>query len=164
METIDKIQVIINTVCDYYKIRYSDIHRKCRLREIIQCRQIAMFFAMKYAEKGMSLKNIGWQIGQKNHATVLHANKTVNNLYDTNKVFRAQINELNLLISEKFTTLVTDTEARRKKINDILEGKLKPDLSSHEDIYLYAKLLTEQQFKEFWNQVKNLIIVSEFVV
>jgi chromosomal replication initiator protein len=40
------------------------------------------------------LATIGAQIGGKDHATVLHACKTVNNLKDTDKHFRNQINDI----------------------------------------------------------------------
>jgi len=41
-----------------------------------------------------SLASIGSQIGNKDHATVLHACKTVNNLIDTDRTFKSQIDEI----------------------------------------------------------------------
>jgi len=41
-----------------------------------------------------SLASIGSQIGGKDHATVLHACKTVNNLMDTDKRFKGQIESI----------------------------------------------------------------------
>jgi chromosomal replication initiator protein len=51
-----------------------------------------MFFSKKFTKA--SLASIGARIGGKDHATVLHACKTVNNLIDTDKLFKSQINEI----------------------------------------------------------------------
>jgi len=58
----------------------------------VQARQIAMFFSKNLTK--CSLATIGSQIGGKDHATVLHACKTVNNLIETDKIFRHQIEEI----------------------------------------------------------------------
>jgi chromosomal replication initiator protein len=87
--TIDYIQ---KTVCDYYKIPVDLMQGKTRKREIVQARQVSMFFSKGLTKA--SLANIGSHIGGKDHATVLHACKAVNNLIDTDKHFRNQITEL----------------------------------------------------------------------
>ena len=51
-----------------------------------------MFFSKSLTKS--SLATIGAQIGGKDHATVLHACKTVNNLIDTDKHFRSQIEDI----------------------------------------------------------------------
>ena len=87
--TIDYIQKI---VCDYYKIPIDQIQGKTRKREIVQARQVSMYFSKNLTKA--SLASIGARIGGKDHATVLHACKTVNNLIDTDKHFRTQINDI----------------------------------------------------------------------
>jgi chromosomal replication initiator protein len=87
--TIEYIQKI---VCDYYKIPIDLIQGKTRKREIVQARQVSMFFSKNLTKA--SLASIGSHIGGKDHATVLHACKTVNNLIDTDKHFRNQITEI----------------------------------------------------------------------
>lgn len=87
--TIDYIQKV---VCDFYKIPVDLIQEKTRKREIVQARQVSMFFSKKFTKA--SLASIGARIGGKDHATVLHACKTVNNLIDTDKLFKSQINEI----------------------------------------------------------------------
>jgi len=86
------IEYIQKIVCDYYSIPVDLIQSKTRKREIVQARQIAMFFSKSLTKS--SLATIGSKIGGKDHATVLHACKTVNNLIDTDKRFRLQINDL----------------------------------------------------------------------
>jgi chromosomal replication initiator protein len=58
----------------------------------VQARQVAMFFSKNLTKS--SLATIGLQIGGKDHATVLHACKTVNNLIETDKQFKNQIEEI----------------------------------------------------------------------
>lgn len=59
---------------------------KTRKREIVEARQVAMYLAKKNSKE--SLAQIGATIGKKDHATVLHACKTVENLKETSKQFR----------------------------------------------------------------------------
>ena len=56
-----------------------------------------MFFAKKYTKS--SLANIGSQIGDRDHATVLHACKTVDNLLETDKEFKAHFEDINKKLS-----------------------------------------------------------------
>lgn len=84
--------VIANTICRYFNIPRDILESKTRKREIVQCRQIAMYFSKRLTKD--SLSTIGSIIGDKDHATVLHACKTINNLIDTDKKFDAQINLL----------------------------------------------------------------------
>lgn len=92
--SIDYIQKV---VCDYFELPIELLKSKTRKREVVQARQIAMFFAKKMTKS--SLANIGMHCGGKDHATVLHACKTVNNLVDTDKRFRGYVDDLEKKIS-----------------------------------------------------------------
>jgi chromosomal replication initiator protein len=87
--SIDYIQKVI---CDYFGISVDMINSKTRKREIVQARQMAMFFSKKHTKN--SLASIGLQCGNKDHATVLHACRTVNNLMETDRQFKAHIEEI----------------------------------------------------------------------
>ena len=87
--SIDYIQKVVS---DYFNMPVELMKSKTRKREIVQARQIAMYFSKKLTKS--SLASIGMQCGGKDHATVLHACKTVNNLIDTDKTFRKYIAEL----------------------------------------------------------------------
>lgn len=80
------IQYIISLICNYFKIELSNIQSKSRKREIVQARQIAMYFSKKYTKASLQL--IGYEIGNRDHSTVLHAFKTVENLLETDKKFK----------------------------------------------------------------------------
>ncbi|MDR1116367.1 MAG: chromosomal replication initiator protein DnaA [Tannerella sp.] len=82
--TIKKIQEI---VCRYFNLDEALIQTKSRKREIVQARQITMFLAKKYTES--SFAHIGKVVGGKDHATVLHACKTVKDQIEINKTFRS---------------------------------------------------------------------------
>ena len=87
--SIDYIQKVI---CEYFNITVESIHSKTRKREIVQARQLSMYFSKKHTKS--SLASIGQQCGNKDHATVLHACRTVNNLVETDKQFRLFVEEL----------------------------------------------------------------------
>jgi chromosomal replication initiator protein len=87
--TIDAIQKM---VCEYYTITYDKLQAKTRKREIVQARQISMYLAKKFTKN--SLKTIGEHFGGRDHTTVIHSCQTVNDLMDTDGVFRDQVKEL----------------------------------------------------------------------
>ena len=87
--TIDYIQKI---VCDYFNLPMDSIQSRTRKREIVQARQLTMYFAKKKTKASLAI--IGLQCGNKDHATVLHACKTVANLAETDKQFRFWVDEL----------------------------------------------------------------------
>ncbi len=87
--SIDYIQKI---VCDYFNLPVEAINSKTRKREIVQARQMAMFFSKKHTKN--SLAAIGVHCGNKDHATVLHAIKTINNLMETDKQFRVYVDDI----------------------------------------------------------------------
>jgi chromosomal replication initiator protein len=86
------IEYISKVVCDYFNMQVDALQTKTRKREVVQARQIAMYFSKSLTK--YSLTSIGAQIGSKDHATVLHACKTVNNLKDTDKNFRQYVEDI----------------------------------------------------------------------
>jgi chromosomal replication initiator protein len=87
--TIDYIQKI---VCDYFNMAMDSFQSRTRKREVVQARQIAMYLSKNFTKS--SLAAIGSQIGSKDHATVLHACKTVVNLLDTDRQFKTDLEEI----------------------------------------------------------------------
>ncbi len=93
--TIDKIKEI---VAKYYDLPTDVLNNNTRKREIVQARQISMYFAKKYTKH--SLSAIGSKIGKRDHSTVLHACKVVEGLMETDKKFRKDIEDIEKLIKE----------------------------------------------------------------
>lgn len=91
--TIDEI---IKKVADYYGVEIESLNTRSRKREVVLVRQVAMFFSKRYLD--MSTSKIGQYIGKRDHATVLHACKTITNLAETDKQFRNELNEIDLAL------------------------------------------------------------------
>ena len=87
--SIDYIQKV---VCDYFDLPIEMLKSKTRKREVVQARQISMYFSKKMTKS--SLASIGAHCGGKDHATVLHACRTVMNLSETDKQFRVYLEDL----------------------------------------------------------------------
>ncbi len=88
--SIDYIQKVVS---EYFQMDVETLQSKTRKRHIVQARQLAMFFAKKFTKA--SLASIGSQIGKRDHATVLHACKTVDNLASTDKQFNKFVDDIN---------------------------------------------------------------------
>ena len=86
------IEEIVAKVCEHYKIDESVLHTKSRKREIVQVRQVAMFLAKKHTD--ISTSKIGHLIGNRDHATVLHACKIVKDLVEVDKEIKADIEDI----------------------------------------------------------------------
>ncbi|MGB5263541.1 MAG: chromosomal replication initiator protein DnaA, partial [Lutimonas sp.] len=87
--SIDYIQKVISK---YFEMDVTTLQSKTRKRHIVQARQLAMYFSKRMTKA--SLASIGSQIGSRDHATVLHACKTVDNLLETDKQFRKYVDEI----------------------------------------------------------------------
>jgi chromosomal replication initiator protein len=75
---IDNIQ---KTVADYYKIRIADLLSKRRTRSIARPRQLAMALAKELTSH--SLPEIGDAFGGRDHTTVLHACRRIEELRES---------------------------------------------------------------------------------
>jgi chromosomal replication initiator protein len=86
------IEEIIAKVCEHYKMDESVLHTKSRKREIVQVRQVAMYLAKKHTDTSTS--KIGYLIGKRDHATVIHACKIMKDLVEVDKDMKAEIEEI----------------------------------------------------------------------
>jgi len=87
------IENIQKTVADFYRIKLFDLMSKKRTRIFARPRQIAMCLARELTQ--FSLPEIGNAFGGRDHSTVLHACKTIENLRNTDSVLNADFNLLN---------------------------------------------------------------------
>ena len=83
---------IIATVCGHFGVEAKDIYSKTRKSEVVQARQVAMYLAKSYTD--LSAAKIGSLIGNKDHATVLHACKTIKAQLEVDKVFQNELSEI----------------------------------------------------------------------
>ena len=92
------MELIIKTVCDYFNITRDMMLSKSRKRQIVQARQIAMYECRSLIPS-CSLSTIGAELGGKDHATVLHACSTVQDLMATDKLFRQWVEDIENMIT-----------------------------------------------------------------
>ena len=90
------VESIQDIVCKYYNLESSAIQTNSRKREIVQARQVTMYLAKQYTDSSYS--HIGKIVGKRDHATVLHACKTVKNQIETNKSFRSSMEDIEALL------------------------------------------------------------------
>lgn len=88
-----KIILAVSKVTD---IRAKQIQSRCRKREIVDARRLAM--ALIYDKCHLSLKATGALFGSVDHSTVLHSNMSYFDLLDTDKGFREKVNKVKLLL------------------------------------------------------------------
>ena len=93
------IEEIINTVCKHFGLENAAIHTKSRKREVVQARQVAMYLAKQFTD--FSTSKIGKFIGGKDHATVLHACKTVKGQREVDKAFRSDLEGIETTLKQR---------------------------------------------------------------
>ncbi len=86
------IESIQKTVCEYFRIKPQDIKAKKRTRDIAFPRQIAMYLSKVLTE--LSLSDIGKNFGGKDHSTVIHACKQVEERRKKDEDFNKKIEYL----------------------------------------------------------------------
>jgi chromosomal replication initiator protein len=90
---------ILNAVCKHFSVDISTIHTASRKREVVQARQIAMYLAKINTD--FSTGKIGTLIGNRDHATVLHACRTIKNLREVDKALNAEIDVIQTVLKKK---------------------------------------------------------------
>lgn len=84
--TIDEIQRV---VAEHFTIRVADMHSHRRMRSIARPRQIAMTLCKELTQR--SLPEIGRKFGGRDHTTVIHAVKKVDQLCGEDIAFREEV-------------------------------------------------------------------------
>lgn len=75
--SVDQIQ---KKVAEHFNVKLADMHSPRRLRSVARPRQIAMFLAKQLTP--MSLPEIGRKFGGRDHTTIMHAVKKIEELKD----------------------------------------------------------------------------------
>jgi len=92
--TIEHIQRLVG---DHMNVSIDEIKSKTRKRNIVQARQISMYFSKKLTSSSLCV--IGKHFGNRDHSTVIHACQTVNDLKDTDPEYLSKLNEIQKLIT-----------------------------------------------------------------
>lgn len=94
MVNVDNIQ---KTVAEYFKIRVADLLSAKRTRSVTRPRQIAMALAKELTNH--SLPEIGQMFGGRDHTTVLHATRKVQELKESDSKFQEDYANLMRILS-----------------------------------------------------------------
>lgn len=91
--TIEDIQ---KRVAEHYNIRISEMHSARRARAVARPRQVAMYLAKQLTSR--SLPEIGRKFGGRDHTTVMHAVKRIDELRQTDSVLSEDIDLLKRML------------------------------------------------------------------
>jgi len=96
----NKVKDIKGIVCEYYGFTENEINSKTRKREIVQARQIAMYFIHRCTKLSLEMIGMMFKSGKHvfDHATVLNAIKIVNDLNDVDKSFQIEFKEIEVKV------------------------------------------------------------------
>lgn len=86
------IEDILGAVTSRFGVRLADLQSKKRSRSIAFPRQVCMYLARQLTRH--SLEEIGGYFGGRDHTTVLHANRTIEQMCSSDPQFQATINRL----------------------------------------------------------------------
>ena len=91
--TIEGIQ---KTVCDFFRVRPTDLRSKRRTRTVALPRQVAMYLCRRYTDASFPV--IGDRFGGRDHSTVIHAAQVVERRLRDDPTFRATVERLERLL------------------------------------------------------------------
>lgn len=89
---IISVEMVQKHVCDYYKVSLLDLKAKGRHKNIVLPRQIAMYLSRQLTN--LSLPEIGNAFGGKDHTTVLHSCKKIDEALSKDKQLKSNIDYL----------------------------------------------------------------------
>lgn len=86
------LDFIKNLVAEHFDVPVEKLGGKTRKRQFVIARQLSMYLAKNLT--GKSLKAIGQMFGGRDHSTVIYSIKTVQDLMETDMVFKDTVTEL----------------------------------------------------------------------
>ena len=92
------IQDIFDSITAFYDVKLSDLLSKKRHKSVTVPRQTGMWLARKYTR--FSLEEIGGYFGGRDHTTVMHAIKTVEQKLETDCGFSREIEQISAGLSD----------------------------------------------------------------
>jgi chromosomal replication initiator protein len=93
------IEDIQRKTAEFYKLDVRDFHSPQRARRVARPRQVAMYLSRKLTTR--SLPEIGRRFGGRDHTTVLHACRRVEELCAEDALFRQEVDFLQQMLSRR---------------------------------------------------------------
>ncbi|NLV52379.1 MAG: chromosomal replication initiator protein DnaA [Bacteroidales bacterium] len=91
--TIDDVK---QCVCEHFNIKISELDSRCRTQKLALARQMAMYLSSKFTDN--SHVQIGSAIGKRNHSTVIHSLKQINDLISADSRTRQDVEEITAML------------------------------------------------------------------
>ena len=86
------VRAVIDYVIERYMISFDDLQSKSRKRHLVEPRQVVHWMLRNHVcYNRLSLSAVGELIGGRDHATVLHSCKAINNWVATDSTFRERL-------------------------------------------------------------------------
>ena len=86
------VEFIQQLVAEHFSVDVEKLQSKTRKRSIVIARQLSMYLAKNLTDK--SLKSIGETFGGRDHSTVIYSCRTVQDLMETDIIFKDTVQEL----------------------------------------------------------------------
>lgn len=93
-----QVNDILLATCETFKVTQEDIFSRSRKRPIALARQAAMYLTQKYTD--LALSRIGAEIGNRDHATVLHSIKQIKEQLTLDSDLSQKINEVEVTLNQ----------------------------------------------------------------
>ena len=92
-------EIIISTTAEYFDLTVADLVGPGKTRPVAHARQIAMYLTRSFTE--LSLPAIGREFGNRDHSTVLHAERKIVKEIQEKKPSKDQVNDLTTRIRDR---------------------------------------------------------------
>lgn len=147
------VDYIIKLVSKYYNVDNEVLKTNTRKREICFPRQVAMYLIKDHTN--LSLAHIGGVFNGKDHATVLHARRTVLNLTESDKQVKEDLQKLTKVIKFKSSALKRninmDKEFYYIDFNDHISIKVKDNKG------MILTGFTDDEIEQITNLIDNIV-------
>jgi len=90
---------VIKIITEFYNIEEKNLFQKTRKKEIVKPRQVAMYLLRE--DLNISYPYIGQRFGQRDHTTVIHAYKKINEVIKKDEKLNQEITNIRNILYEK---------------------------------------------------------------
>ena len=96
------VEYIQELVAGHFELPVEILQGKTRKRQVVIARQLSMYLAKQLTDQ--SLKAIGENFGGRDHSTVIYSCKTVQDLMETDAIFKDTVSDLQRKIKMSLST------------------------------------------------------------
>lgn len=143
---------IENTICNYYQTTPEAIRGK-HTRSNLEPLQLCQYFSTLYTKASQT--TIGSYFGSRDHSSVTHSKKVVDNLYATDKTFKSIVDELASL----FDVLMEVSTKKQEKEKVVENYNITVSFINSAPLPILIQLLpiVSQKIFEKYNEKQKLI-------